>query len=169
MIYTIGHSNRNFEEFLRIIEKFKIDLIVDVRRFPSSKITHFNKEFLENKFGEKYLWIEKLGGFRKFGKDITDIGIGKCFRSEGFRAYATYILINEEIRKILYNLLEISKNKNILLMCREKFPWNCHRKILSDWFLSKNSDVIHIIDENKFFKHNFTRCAYIKDGELFYK
>ncbi len=45
-IYTIGHSNRSIEEFIRHLKKFKIEVIVDVRRFPSSKFDHFRQENL---------------------------------------------------------------------------------------------------------------------------
>ncbi|RLF31027.1 MAG: DUF488 domain-containing protein, partial [Thermoplasmata archaeon] len=33
IIYTLGHSTRNFGEFLEILKNFKIELIIDVRRF----------------------------------------------------------------------------------------------------------------------------------------
>jgi uncharacterized protein (DUF488 family) len=39
-IYTLGHSTRNLEEFLDILKKFQIELVIDVRRFPSSKNSH---------------------------------------------------------------------------------------------------------------------------------
>lgn len=46
-IFTIGHSNRNIEEFLTLLKKNKIEVLIDVRRFPSSKkFPWFNKENL---------------------------------------------------------------------------------------------------------------------------
>ncbi|BFI73838.1 hypothetical protein YN1_8250 [Nanoarchaeota archaeon] len=171
-IYTIGHSNRSLEEFIQILQNYDIEILIDIRRFPKSrKYTYFNIEDLSSilpKYNIKYIWEEKLGGFRKFGKDVKDIGIGKCFKSESFRAYATYILTNDEVKEILKNIENMAKDKNIVLMCSERFPWNCHRKIVSDWFLYKGFKVIHIIDLNKTIEHKFTQCAEIENGELKY-
>ena len=36
-IYTIGHSTREISEFLEMLHTNKIQCLVDVRRFPSSK------------------------------------------------------------------------------------------------------------------------------------
>jgi len=87
-IFTIGHSNRSIEEFLRLLSLYKIKILVDVRRWPmSNKFPHFNSENLSrslSSIGLKYIWMENLGGYRKFGKDIEDFGIAKYFKSEGF-------------------------------------------------------------------------------------
>jgi uncharacterized protein (DUF488 family) len=43
-LFTIGHSNRSFEEFLALLKEFKIQAVADVRRYPSSqKFPHFNR------------------------------------------------------------------------------------------------------------------------------
>ncbi len=71
-IYTIGHSNRSFEEFVKILLSYKISTVIDVRRFPTSKkYPHFERKYLENKLlehGIKYYWLgELLGGYRDGG------------------------------------------------------------------------------------------------------
>jgi uncharacterized protein (DUF488 family) len=68
-IYTLGHSNRSFEEFFEILRFFGINLVVDVRRFPSSRrFPHFNKKYLEEKLLEakiEYIHFQELGGYKK--------------------------------------------------------------------------------------------------------
>ena len=36
-IFTIGYGNREFEDFMALLKRFDIELIIDVRRFPTSK------------------------------------------------------------------------------------------------------------------------------------
>ncbi|WP_457590900.1 DUF488 family protein, partial [Geoglobus sp.] len=59
-IYTIGHSNRRFDEFLRILKRFEIAVLADIRRFPGSKFEHFRKKHLEKTLPEngiEYVWV----------------------------------------------------------------------------------------------------------------
>jgi len=95
VIYTLGHSNRNIDEFLRLLKEFNIQVLIDVRRFPSSKYEHFNKERLENilrEEGIKYIWFEKLGGYRgRVLKNSPNVAI----KSQGFRNYADYMMSDE--------------------------------------------------------------------------
>src|SRR3712207_3329768 len=69
MIFTIGHSNRLWTEFLSIIKHYDISVLVDVRRFPGSRLwPQFNKGYMEKELENhniKYFHIEKLGGRRK--------------------------------------------------------------------------------------------------------
>ncbi len=71
-IYTIGHSTRKVNEFIEILKFYKIEVLVDVRRFPvSTKNPQFKKENIKDsveKHGIFYIWRgEGLGGFRKEG------------------------------------------------------------------------------------------------------
>ncbi|ACP37242.1 DUF488 domain-containing protein [Saccharolobus islandicus] len=171
MLFTIGHSNRSLEDFMEILRKYNVEILIDVRRWPkSSRYPHFNKENLKKALeqsGIEYLWKEQLGGYRKIGKDVEDIDIGKCFKSEGFRAYAIYILTNERVMEALEDIRRINKIK--VIMCSEKFPWNCHRKIISDWFLARGDEVVHLIEKESTIKHKLTTCAEIVKNNLNYK
>jgi uncharacterized protein (DUF488 family) len=162
-IFTIGHSNRSIEEFLSLLSLYKIEILVDVRRWPmSNKFPHFNSENLSrslSSIGLKYIWMEDLGGYRKFGKDVEDFGIAKYFKSEGFRAYATYVVKSEKARNALRELLNLAKNKITCIMCSEMIPYFCHRKIISDILSQKGYVVKHIISEKKFLIHKLSEWA----------
>jgi len=44
-ILTLGHSTREFQTFVDILKHYRIELVVDVRRWPTSKrFPWFNKE-----------------------------------------------------------------------------------------------------------------------------
>lgn len=76
VIYTIGHSNRSLEEFLKMLTSFHIEILADVRRFAGSKrYPWFSKENLEKVLPEnniEYIHLEELGGRRKVQPDSVN-------------------------------------------------------------------------------------------------
>jgi uncharacterized protein (DUF488 family) len=46
-VWIIGHSNRSKETFLELLKEHNIEVLVDVRSFPTSKIEHFKHEEIE--------------------------------------------------------------------------------------------------------------------------
>jgi len=40
-VWTIGHSDRSIKYFLDLLEEHEIEVLVDVRRFPTSKVEQF--------------------------------------------------------------------------------------------------------------------------------
>lgn len=135
-VFTIGHSNRNMNEFIEILLKYKIKALVDVRRFPkSTRYPHFNKEVLKQalqKIGVKYIWMgENLGGYRNGG-------------------YEEYMKTEKYLEGI-NKLIEIIGNSPspIAVMCSERLWFKCHRKFIADTLVEKGYEVIHIIDKDK--------------------
>jgi uncharacterized protein (DUF488 family) len=69
-IWTIGTSNRSIEEFLNLLAAYRIEAVVDVRRYPTSRHKHFKQEHLKaslNQCGIEYHHVTELGGYRKGG------------------------------------------------------------------------------------------------------
>ncbi len=165
-IYTIGHSNRSIEEFTRLLLKHSVEVLADVRRFPTSKYEHFKKDklkkYLKNA-GIEYVWFGGLGGYRK---KIFENSPNIAIKSQGFRNYADYML-TEEFRKEIEKLIEIAKERRVALMCSEKFYWKCHRKFISDYLTFKGFRVIHIIN-NGVKEHRLSKEARITEIGLIY-
>jgi len=46
-IFTIGYGGRKFADFVALLQQHNIAFLVDVRRFPKSKVPEYNKESLE--------------------------------------------------------------------------------------------------------------------------
>ena len=83
------------EEFLALLKDHSIEILVDVRRWPSSKrCPHFIRDVLERVLGEeglRYEWLgERLGGYRRQG--LGERSLAKGWWSTGFRNYADYAL-----------------------------------------------------------------------------
>ncbi len=132
-IFTLGTSNRSQKEFLEILKEYKIEAVVDVRHFPTSRLfPHFKKENLERFLREQkidYIHIEKLGGFREGG-------------------YENYMK-TKEFKEGLERLIEIAKKKKTAILCAERFPWKCHRAFISQELEKRNFKIIHIIEKDK--------------------
>ncbi len=132
-IWTIGHSNRSLETFLNLLNEHEIQVLADVRRFPTSKLEHFKREALEKwlpKQGIEYVWLgEELGGYRR----------------GGYKKHMRTKLFREGIKK----LLEIARNKRTCIMCMEVNPKYCHRRFISAHLERKGVRVIHIINKGQ--------------------
>jgi len=132
-IYTIGTSNRTLREFTALLEKFEIEMLVDVRRFPTSKFEHFRKNNLEGSFKKRkmdyiYLGLE-LGGYRKGGYP-------EYMKTQAFKDGMT-------------KLKNLAGCKKAAVFCAERLPWRCHRRFIGNYLQENSFRVIHIIEENK--------------------
>lgn len=132
-MWTIGHSNRSIEKFLTLLGEHKIEALVDVRSFPTSKIEHFKREEMERwlpEHGIKYFWLGKeLGGYRR----------------GGYEAHMKTELFRQGVEK----LLEVAKERRVCIMCMEKNPKYCHRRFLTAYMERKGLEGIHILEEGQ--------------------
>ena len=169
-LFTIGHSNRSLSELISLLRENGIEVLVDVRSWPSSrKYPHFNRDALRESLkaeGIRYLWLGKeLGGYRKNG--LGDRSPNKAWKSIGFRNYADHTL-SEEFREGIRQLLGYAEKWRVAYMCAERFYWRCHRRIISDYLVARGHQVTHIIDRKEARKHRLTRFARIVNGRLTY-
>lgn len=166
-IFTIGHSTRSAQEFLRLLLKHSIECVADVRRFPSSsKHPHFTRGRLEEilkKYGIDYVWFESLGGYRK---KILDSSPNIAIQSEGFRNYADYML-TESFKEAIEQLEALASERRTVIMCAERFFWRCHRKFISDFLVIRGWKVIHILNDRTS-EHKLSQTARVVGGRIIY-
>ena len=166
-IWTIGHSTHPFEEFIEMLNSFKIDLVVDVRTFPGSrKFPQYNKDTLEQTLPEngiEYRHFEKLGGRRKPQADSLNV----VWRHPSFRAYADY-METPAFHEGVLELEALAHNKRVAYMCSEAVWWRCHRSMISDYLKFHDWKVMHIMAIGKESEHPYTAPALIKGKELSY-
>ncbi len=126
-IYTIGYSGRSVKSFIKKLKENDINAVVDVRRFPTSKIEDFKKENLKKILkmnGIEYFHIEDLGGYRRGG-------------------YTEYMFTGD-FKSGIKELLWIFKDYNIALMCMERDYRRCHRRYIAKYIESLGIKVVHI-------------------------
>jgi len=125
-------------EFFKVLSSYHIKLIIDVRRFPTSrKFPWFNKDNLSKELkdlGIEYVHLPELGGFR----------------SGGYKMFMETLEFKTGIEKLL-KILEKSK-ENVAIMCSEKFFWRCHRRFIADFLTNLGFEVIHILN-GKIYRH----------------
>jgi uncharacterized protein (DUF488 family) len=143
-IFTIGHSNYEFDEFLSILNIYNINAIVDIRSVPYSR---YNPQYNQDS-------IKKL----LKSQNIHYIYLGNCL---GARYDDESLLFDDgqvdfekvsktkEFRNGIDRLIDgIKKGFTISLMCSEKEAFDCHRFCLvSKYLKSINIDVNHIYQD----------------------
>jgi uncharacterized protein (DUF488 family) len=105
-VFTVGHSNRSLAEFIALLREHRIELLVDVRSFPSSRRhPQFNRPALERELplaGVRYLWLgRELGGMRDEARADSP---HTALEEGGFRNYADHMgtaLFAEGVARLL--------------------------------------------------------------------
>jgi uncharacterized protein (DUF488 family) len=164
-IFTIGHSTHEADAFLELLRGPGIELLVDVRRFPSSRrFPWFNGPELERSLGAagiEYRHEEALGGRRDPAPDSPNGG----WRVGQFRGYADH-MGSEEFGEALDRLLADSRRTAV--MCAEAQWWRCHRRLLSDALVATGVEVVHIDARGASEPHELTEFAVVEEGRVGY-
>ena len=142
-LYTIGHGNRKINEFIRLLKDFSIAYLVDVRSQPYSKYyPQYNQNDLKlllEKNGIRYVFMgDDLGGRPK---DIT------CYDETGkvdYQIIRTKDFFLDGIERLK---VASSKNINVVIMCSESKPCECHRSKLIGRVLQTDKIILQHIDE----------------------
>ena len=163
ILYTIGCSNRTPDNFLNVLKKYNIQVIVDVRSAPYSSFTpQFNKEALRKLLidnGMTYLsFANEFGARRKEDTVYTNnyVDFSKVNKLDIFK---------NGIDRILNGL---KKEYVIALMCTEYNPIDCHRFSMVSRAFSKipNISIIHIFDEKKYVTNEELEEKMLKEFKL---
>jgi len=167
-IFTIGHSTRELNRLIAILESYNTNILADVRSYPRSRTNpQFNTDTIQlelNRHKIDYVWLERLGGRRK---DLGDKSKNISWKNRGFRNYADY-MESSSFLEGFNELKNLTLKGSVAIMCAELLYWRCHRSMISDLLKSKGYNVIHIFDEKHSSVHKFTECARLVDGELNY-
>lgn len=167
-LFTIGHSTHPLDRFLTLLSRHGIEALADIRRFPGSrKHPHFNRDRLASALPSanvEYRWFEALGGRRK-GSGGSPCNLG--LRNESFRSYADY-MATSEFQEAVGELLGLAQGKRTAFMCSEGLYWRCHRRLVSDYLLTRGILVRHIMPDGTLRPHALTEGASIDSGGVCY-
>lgn len=170
-LYTIGHSNLSAEDFLKLLNKYNILVLVDVRSAPYSRfVPHFGKveleAFLKSHSIDYRFAGEYLGGQPKQADVYKD---GQIPDENTERPEFLGLVQYEEVmkrgwyQKGIQRLLQIVRETadsggNVAIMCSEGNPRECHRHHLIARSLV--DPTVRITDESVKVQH------IIKDGNI---
>ena len=166
-IWTIGHSTRPIEVFVALLRWQHIELVVDVRRFPGSRLhPQFNSGPLAKSLashGIDYRSAPELGGRRTPRRDSRNT----AWRNASFRGYADY-METPEFGTALDTLLSEAAGRRTTIMCAEAVWWQCHRSLIADALKVRGVEVLHTLDGPKLAEHPYTAAARVVNGRLDY-
>ncbi len=169
--FTIGHATRPIAEFVELLTKAAVRLVVDVRTVPRSRTNpQFDRESLARSlagFGIGYRHIAALGGLRPRQREVSP-SINAYWQNQSFHNYADYAM-SREFRSGLDELRELGRARRCAVMCAETLWWRCHRRIIADYLLAADEAVFHILRADHIEPAHMTPAAKRRpDGVLIY-
>lgn len=158
-IYTVGHSNHNIDDLLRMLRTMQLQQLIDVRAYPSSaRYPQFAGAYLQQALaasGIDYHWAgSQLGGMRKARSTSPHYAIA----SSSLRAYADHMQ-TREFRTTITGLIDSARATRTVLMCSERDPSRCHRSLIADYLSSRGVHVVHLIDNGASRVHQLSPIA----------
>ena len=145
-LYTVGHSNRSLEALLDLLVSAGVETLIDVRAHPGSR---HNPQFDEAKLrrgvesaGITYHWAgRQLGGRRSPRPDSPHRAL-----EPAVRGYADYMQ-SDAFAQAATQLLRLAATAPAVILCAERLPEQCHRRLIADYLTLQGAKVIHLIDE----------------------
>ncbi len=139
-IYTIGYGNRSIEDFIKLLQKYDVKYLVDIRSQPYSRYKpEFSKEALEQYLKKQQIRYVYMGD--TLGGRPAD---ASCY-TEGKVDYT--ILREKEFYQRGIGRLHTAWEKQLptVLMCSEMKPEECHRgKLIGNTLVEHGLAVSHI-------------------------
>jgi uncharacterized protein (DUF488 family) len=169
--FTIGHSTRAIGEFIEMLAASEIDLVVDVRTVPRSRINpQYDRETLPASLSGSqiaYEHIAELGGLRPRSRDIAS-SVNGFWKNQSFHNYADYAM-SSGFKSGMGRLRELGGVHRCVVICAEAVWWRCHRRIITDYLLAAGERVFHIMGPGKIAQATLTKAARPhSDGTLIY-
>jgi uncharacterized protein (DUF488 family) len=167
LVLTIGHSTRTIEQFIHLVQAHEVKCLVDVRTVPRSRHNpQFSQDALRRSLeqtGIDYVHMAGLGGLRHTTKSSPNTG----WRNSSFRGFADYMQ-SPEFERALEELVQLTEDGRVALMCAEAVPWRCHRSLIADALLVRGFRTEHILSASSRQIHALTPFAKVRGTSITY-
>ncbi|MBM7853902.1 uncharacterized protein (DUF488 family) [Desulfohalotomaculum tongense] len=141
-IFTIGFSKKSLREFIKRLQKHNINQVIDIRLNNTSQLAGFAKK-------EDLKYILELVGieYKHMPEFAPTDAILKGYKNKKITwdEYEKLFIDLLKTREPLPNIVD-TPGENICLLCSEDKPKECHRRLVAEYFLSKNycSSIKHL-------------------------
>lgn len=146
-IFTVGHSNLELAEFVRLLEAAGVQSVIDVRKLTGSKkYPWFNDDSLAEHLPARGITYGKsagLAGRRNVSKTVP-FDVNANWQNRSFHNYADHAL-GQEFAGALAELRRRAAETPTAIMCSEAVWWRCHRRIIADHLLAHGDEVEHVM------------------------
>ncbi len=128
-LFTIGYEGLDERQFMAHLSHHGVDLVADVRKLPVSRKKGFSKTALGEMLKKRkisYLNFQVLGAPKNIREELYRSGDYQRF----FLRYRDSIADKQNDLKAILNL--IHSGQNVTLLCFERDPQKCHRKVVAE-------------------------------------
>lgn len=128
-LYTIGYEGADLSQFLDVLKESEIALVADVRAVALSRKKGFSKTALSDALEDQgigYRHFRTLGTPRA-GREAARAGNAGLMN----RIYCQEVLGTEAAHASLEDVALLAKTQPLCLLCFERDPASCHRRILA--------------------------------------
>lgn len=143
-ICTIGYTKKNLEQFISLLQRARVDAVIDVRLRNTSQLAGFSKRddlafLLSNCFSIAYQHRPDLAPTAEI--------LNAYKADDDWAAYErdfAQLLADRHAEAIGRELLACYDRP--CLLCAEPEPDHCHRRLVSEWWAENISEVevIHL-------------------------
>ncbi|MBW1766861.1 MAG: DUF488 domain-containing protein [Deltaproteobacteria bacterium] len=140
-LFTIGYEGLDQKQFLSWLRNHNISVVADVRYFPLSRKKGFSKSGLSTLLGEyriDYMNFRDLGAPKELRTFLAETKDYSTF----FRRYKK--VISKNTADIDGILSMVNNGEKVALLCYEKDPETCHRKIVANEVMKKDGNGLKI-------------------------
>jgi uncharacterized protein (DUF488 family) len=141
-VFTIGYEGAELDRFLAALQDAGVATLADVRAVALSRKRGFSKSALRDALAGREIGYEhfKALGTPKEGRQAARAGDGELMR----RIYCQEVLDTEPAQDAFEELAALAQAKPICLLCFERDPANCHRRILSQRLAARGWEIVDL-------------------------
>lgn len=129
-IYTLGTGSRSEAEIAKILSKYQIQVLADIRRSTRSPLPHLRRENIQTLCRDskvEYIYLgNELGSERESGR-VDDLDPALYQRG-------------------LSILKSLARTRGLLILCHEPEPERCNRRSIAAEMTSEGAEVYHLLD-----------------------
>jgi uncharacterized protein (DUF488 family) len=129
VVYTIGYEGTDIDRFVATLRTVGVTMLADVRAVAVSRKKGFSKNGLRARLeaeGITYLHLVELGD-PKLGRDAARAGKYGEFR----RIFSAHLKTADAVGALKV-LDEMVRQDAVCLLCFERDPATCHRRLIAD-------------------------------------
>jgi uncharacterized protein (DUF488 family) len=141
-VFTIGYEGAELDRFLAALQDAGVATLADVRAVALSRKRGFSKSALRDALAGWDIGYEHFRalGTPKEGRQAARAGDGELMR----RIYCQEVLDTQPAQDAFEELAALAQAKPICLLCFERDPANCHRRILAQRLAARGWQVVDL-------------------------
>ncbi len=130
-VYTLGTDHRHQFDFTRILVKYGIEVVFDVRRTPEAQEEHYRRGGLQALCAGQHIDYVFLG---------NELGGPRGGDWAGWTG-------SEEYARGLAIIRRKAEQRVCCILCAERTPEHCHRQRIAADLARAGIEVVHLLDE----------------------